>query len=79
MILKEFAGHPLCNSPYKSTMTALKPILKAHQLAAILYRDYRNGSIHGAGVDLDEDEFFEAETPYWSPIEYVFASVKPVL
>ena len=26
-----------------------------------------------------EDEFFEAETPYWSPIEYVFASVKPVL
>ena len=63
---------------YKSAMTALKPILKAHQLAAILYRDYRNGSIHGAGVDLDEDEFFEAETPYWSPVEYVFASVKPV-
>jgi hypothetical protein len=47
-------------------------------LAAILYRDYRNGSIHGAGVDLDEDEFFEADSPYWSPAEYVFASVKPV-
>ena len=29
---------------YKAAMAALKPILKAHQLAAILYRDYRNGS-----------------------------------
>jgi len=52
--------------------------LRSHQLASILYRDYRNGSIHGAGVDLDEDGFFAADVPYWSPEEYVFASVKPV-
>ena len=40
----ENASVTVAGRRYKSAMTALKPILKAHQLAAIPYRDYRNGS-----------------------------------
>src|SRR5258708_6640478 len=38
---------------YTSGVAAFKPIIQAHQLVALLYREYRNGSIHGGGVDVD--------------------------
>ncbi len=63
---------------YAAGIKAIKPILKAHQLAAILYREYRNGSIHGGGVDIDEVEFFTAKKPHWSIVDYQFVTAKPV-
>lgn len=63
---------------YVAGVAAFKPIIQAHQLAALLYREYRNGSIHGGGVDVDEEMFFEAAKPHWSLMHYEFASSKPI-
>ena len=64
---------------YSQAVAAFKPIIQAHQLAAVLYREYRNGAIHGGGVDIDEDEFFSAEAPCWTIVQYQFAAAKPIL
>jgi hypothetical protein len=63
---------------YTAGISAFKPIVQAYRLAAILYREYRNGSIHGAGVGIDEDEFFRGTTPRWTTVEYEFAAAKPI-
>jgi hypothetical protein len=59
-------------------VTAFRPILLGHRLAALLYREYRNGSIHGGGVDVDEERFFSAKKPEWLPMFYEFASPTPI-
>jgi len=59
-------------------VAAFRPIIQTHRLAALLYREYRNGSIHGGGVDVDEDMFFTATMPQWSVMHYEFASSKPI-
>jgi hypothetical protein len=63
---------------YVAGVEAFQPIVQAHCLRSILYREYRNGAIHGAGVGIDDDDFFRGSAPRWSVIEYEFASAKPV-
>ena len=63
---------------YAAGVAAFRPIIQAHRLAALLYREYRNGSIHGGGVAVDEDIFFTATTPQWSVMHYEFAASKPI-
>lgn len=63
---------------YAAGVAAFRPIIQAHQLAALLYREYRNGSIHGGGVYVDEDVFFTANLPHWSVVHYEYASPKPI-
>ena len=66
------------NGRYTAGGTAFKPIVHAHRLAAILYREYRNGSIHGANVGIDEGEFFRGTIPRWVPVDYEFAAPRPI-
>jgi len=48
---------------------ALQPLLETKTLAAKLYEGFRNSAIHGAWVELDDEEtFFRARQPYWEPL-----------
>jgi len=63
---------------YVAGVEAFRPVVQAHRLASILYREYRNGAIHGAGVGIVDEDFFRGSVPRWSVIEYEFASARPV-
>lgn len=47
---------------------ALQPLLETKTLAGLLYEKFRNSAIHGAWVELDEENFFLASQPYWEPL-----------
>jgi len=50
------------NGSYRPAVEALLPLLKSYSLGAIIYREYRSGSIHELGFDVDERFFRETET-----------------
>jgi hypothetical protein len=56
------------NEYYSNAVSSIGPILNKYKLAALLYRDYRCGAIHGYRVYLDEQDFFTRREPYWSTI-----------
>jgi hypothetical protein len=50
----------------KNLPQAAKQLVNSSQLCMLLYKRFRNESIHGAQVLLDEDRFFTETEPYWA-------------
>ncbi len=56
--------------PPDNIVDAISPMLEYFTCKRILYRDYRNNSIHGLKVDFDNEEFFDNIEPYFSLYEH---------
>lgn len=52
-------------------VAAINPMLEYFTCERILYRDYRNNSVHGLKVDFSNDEFFDNSEPYFSWYEHL--------
>ena len=66
-IVNAFKG-PRLKDIGENLAAALCPLLRSTSVASILYRRFRNESIHGAQVLLDERRFFAETMPYWTTI-----------
>lgn len=54
--------------PKQSIEQALKPLLDGKMIANILYEKFRNSSIHGIRVEINEECFFTSHQPYWKSL-----------
>jgi hypothetical protein len=68
--IKSYISKEIRRPNPKDIIIAIDPLIDYFKCAKILYRDYRNASIHGLSVDFDIDEFFDHNEPYFSDYEY---------
>lgn len=70
--IKATVANALSTSSYKKTarniICGLEGLLATKTLVRILYETYRNDSIHGTKVLVDEKRFFAESQPYWRPM-----------
>jgi hypothetical protein len=50
---------------YSEAMNKIGPVIREFTLGALLYKEYRCAAIHEYQVNVDEDDFFKKQRPYW--------------
>ena len=65
-IKNEFQGSRVVDSTLMTK--AVQPLLSSKMVGGLLYENFRNQSIHGITVQLDEARFFREPRPFWQPL-----------